>query len=422
MSTSVISTRATDTTGIGEVVRLGDAQVLLEGHLDVDESRGIRPLRLPRSTWAQFPPNGEILRAITANASGVRLRFTTAATRLSLTLRCTQLYFAELAGPVNDVVVEVDGRPVHTARAPITDLRRLSWTGDAAADEPVTEPATLEIALGDTGGTGDSGGAATEKAVTVWLPQGMIVDLLDLRADAPVTAAEPSRAPVWIHHGSSISHCVETPSPTGVWPVIAARASDLSLINLGFGGQCMLDPFVADTIAATPADVITLKVGINIVGARSFDQRTFTPAVHGFLDRVRAGHPDTPIVLASSILWPGSEDTPGPSDVEFFDDGHVRCYAAGEAADVARGALNMTESRRQLAEVVRVRAASGERIAYLDGLSLYGPDDQARYTLPDSLHPDTELYAEIAARFAAAVFGAGGLVPRTGLAPRTRLG
>jgi len=397
-------------TGIGEIVRLGGAEVLLEGHLDIDDSRGIRPLRLPRSTWAHFPPNGEILRAITANGSGVRLRFTTAATHLSLTLRCTQLYFAELAGPVNDVAVEVDGRPVHTVRAPITDLRRLTWIGDAAADEPVTEPATLEVELGRAGSTG-----STEKAVTVWLPQGMIVDLLDLSADAPVTPAAPSRAPVWIHHGSSISHCVETPSPTGVWPVIAARTSDLSLINLGFGGQCMLDPFVADTIAATPADVISLKVGINIVGARSFDQRTFTPAVHGFLDRVRRGHPDTPIVLASSILWPGSEDTPGPSDVEFFDDGHVRCYAAGDAADVARGALTMTASRRQLAEVVRVRAASGEPISYLDGLSLFGPDDQARYTLPDSLHPDAELYAEIAARFASAVFGTDGLVPRTQL-------
>ena len=394
--------------GIGEVVRLGDAEVLLEGHLDVDDSRGIRPLRLPRRTWAHFPPNGEILRAITANASGVRVRFTTAATTLSLTMRCTQLHFADLAGPVNDVVVEVEGEPVHVVRAPVTDIRRLSWIGDAATDEPASEPATLEIALGGAGGPGP-------RTVTVWLPQGMIVDLLDLRADAPVVAAEPSPAPVWIHHGSSISHCVETPSPTGVWPVIAARTSDLSLINLGFGGQCMLDPFVADTIAATPADVITLKVGINIVGARSFDQRTFTPAVHGFLDRVRAGHPDTPIVLASSILWPGSEDTPGPSDVEFFDDGHVRCYAAGDADDVARGALTMTESRRQLAEVVRVRAASGERIAYLDGLSLYGADDQERYTLPDSLHPDTELYAEIAARFSAAVFGADGLVPRAGL-------
>lgn len=386
----------------GEIVRIGDESVLLEGHLDVDDTDGIRALRLPRSAWAHFPPNGEILRAITANASGVRIRFTTTATRLSLTLRCTQLFFDELAGPVNDLVVEVDGLPIHTVRAPVTDIRRLTWTGDSATSSAVTAPATLDFALD----------GARAQAVTVWLPQGMIVDLLDLTADAPMVAAEPSDAPVWIHHGSSISHCVESPSPTGTWPVIAARASDLSLINLGFGGQCMLDPFVADAIAATPAAVISLKIGVNIVGARSFDQRSFTPAVHGFLDRVRAGHPETPIVLASSILWPGSEDAPGPSDVEFLDDGRVRCYTAGDPADVARGALTMTESRRQLAEVARVRAASGERVVYLDGLQLFGPDDQERYVLPDSLHPDAELYAEIAARFSATVFGENGLVPR----------
>lgn len=393
-----------------EIVCIGDESVLLEGHLDLDDADGIRPLRLPRATWSHFPPHGEILRAITANASGVRMRFTTAATQLSLTLRCTQLFFDELAGPINDLVLEIDGLPVHAVRAPVTDVRRLTWTGDSVTSSTVTAPATLDFAL--------SGGDT--QAVTVWLPQGMIVDLMDLRADAPIVPAAPSDAPVWIHHGSSISHCVETPSPTGTWPVIAARASDLSLINLGFGGQCMLDPFVADAIAATPASVISLKVGVNIVGARSFDQRTFTPAMHGFLDRVRSGHPDTPIVLASSILWPGSEDAPGPSDVEFLDDGRVRCYTAGDAADVTRGALTMTESRRQLAEVVRVRAEAGERITYLDGLQLFGPDDQERYVLPDSLHPDAELYAEMGARFAGAVFGDNGLVPRRTLVTARR--
>lgn len=411
MSTPITSPR----TAVGEVITLGASQVLLEGHLDLDHTEledtdledtdGIRPLRLPRSAWTHFPPNGEILRAITANASGVRLRFVTSARGFDLTLRCTQLYFDDLAGPVNDLVVEVDGRSVHVVRPTVTDIRRLSWTGDAASTSAVAPAQTLAFTLD----------GAAEKAVTVWLPQGMIVDLLDLRAEAAITAAAPSTAPVWIHHGSSISHCVETPSPTGTWPVIAARLSDLSLINLGFGGQCMLDPFVADAIAATAADVISLKVGINIVGARALDQRTFTPMVHGFLDRIRVGHPDTPIVLASSILWPGSEGVPGPSDVEFLEAGRVRCYAAGDAGDIVRGALTMTESRRQLAEVVRVRAASGERISYLDGLSLYGPDDQARYTLPDSLHPDAELYAEIGRRFADAVFGEDGLVPRPGL-------
>lgn len=404
-ASSPAATPGTAPRAIGEVVDVAGTSVLLEGHLDIDDSAGIRPLRLPRDAWRHFPPNGETLGAIVSNASGVRLRVRTAATRLELGLRCTQLFFEQLPGPVNDIVVEVDGTAVGIVRAPVHDIRRVTFAGDRSETITQEEPSVVSFAGLPTG----------DKTVTIWLPQGMIVDLRSLSGDAPISAAEPSTAPVWIHHGSSISHCVETPSPTGVWPVVAARAAGLSLVNLGFGGHCMLDPFVADAIAATPADVISLKVGVNIVGARAMDQRTFVPAVHGFLDRVRAGHPDTPIVLASSILWPGSENVPGPADVEFLEGGRVRCHTAGERGDVAKGALTMVESRRHLELVVRERAAAGERIFFLDGLELYGPGDVPRFTLPDSLHPDTELYAEIGARFAARVFGPAGPVPRATL-------
>lgn len=390
---------------IGEVVDLAGTSVLLEGHLDIDDTRGIRPLRLPRAAWRHFPPNGETLGAIVSNASGVRLRFTTAATRLELGIRCTQLFFEELPGPINDLVAEVDGAAVAVVRAPVHEIRRVTMSGDASETRPQQEPEVIVLDALPRG----------EKTVSLWLPQGMIVDLLSLRGDAPIRAAEPSAEPVWIHHGSSISHCVETPAPTGIWPAVAARTAGLSLLNLGFGGHCMLDPFVADAIAAVPADVISLKVGVNIVGARSMDQRTFVPAVHGFLDRVRAGHPDTPIVIASSILWPDNEDVPGPADVEFLEGGRVRCHTAGDPRDVARGALTMAESRRHLRLVVAERAAAGENISYLDGFDLYGPADLDRFTLPDNLHPDTALYAEIGARFADRVFGAAGLVPRATL-------
>lgn len=390
---------------IGEVVDLGGTEALLEGHLDLDRAHGVRPLRLPRSAWAHFPPLGATLGAIVSNASGVRLRVQTEATRLSLRARFTRLFFGDVPGPVNDVVLEVDGQTVGVHLAPVHEVRRLTMAGDLLGTDPIADVEALQF---DGLPTGD-------KTVTLWLPQGMIVDLLELGGDAPITAAAPSAAPVWIHHGSSISHCVETPSPTAIWPVIAARTADLSLINLGYGGHCMLDPFVADAIAQTPADVISIKVGVNIVGARSMDQRTFVPALHGFLDRIRIGHPETPIVVSSSILWPDSEDIPGPAGVDFLDQGRVRCHTDGDPDDVAKGALTMVESRRQVEIVVRQRAEAGERISYLDGLTLYGPADQARYTLPDNLHPDTELYAEIGARFAEQVFGENGLVPRSTL-------
>lgn len=415
MSNGVLEGSRTDD---GEVVELPGGVVRIRGHLDLIDQRlsdgtvAVRPVRLPRTARAHFPLKGEVLRAITENAAGVRLLFDTDAVGVRLHVRCTRLQFEDLPGPLNGFVAEVGGQDVAQVEAPVSAVLRLTFAGDRAEFTEIVPTSIVEL----------TGLPAGPKTVTVWLPQGMIVDLVDIDADAPVRAPSSLPAPVWIHHGSSISHCVETPYPTGAWPVRASREVDLDLIDLGFGGQCMLDPFVADAIAATPADVISLKVGVNIVGARSMDQRTFGPALHGFLDRIRRGHPDTPIVVASSILWPGSEDTPGPADVEFFDDGHVRCYTGGAPGDVAKGALTMTESRRIIAEAVRERARTGEQTFYLDGLSLYGPQDAARFVLPDSLHPDTALYAEMADRFVAAVFADGGLVPRSSLSPARSTG
>ncbi|WP_435080860.1 GDSL-type esterase/lipase family protein [Clavibacter michiganensis] len=397
----------------GEIVELDGGSVRVHGHLGLARvPGGVRPIRLPESAWRDFPPAGELMRAQVSTAAGVRIRFTTAADEVRLRVRCTRIHFDDLPGPRNTFVAEVGGADLPPVASPVDVVRRVSPSGDAAEETAVGDGEASVVVLAGLGR-----GPST---VTVWLPQGMLVDLVGIDAAAPVRAADPLGLPRWIHHGSSISHCVEAPDPTGAWPVVAAREAGLDIVGLGFGGQCMLDPFVADAIAAEPADVISLSVGINIVGARSMDQRTFVPALHGFLDRVRRGHPGTPIVLASSILWPGSEDVPGPPGVEFHDDGSVRCFAAGDPADVPRGALTLAESRRHVAHVARVRQEQGERIAHLDGLALYGPDDVARFALPDGLHPDAELYAEMGRRFVARVFADDGLVPRAGIGAGAR--
>lgn len=395
----------------GEVLTLPGGSVRIEGHLELVAAQGgVRPVRIPSRHWSKFPPAGEALRAIASAASGVRLRLETTGARLGLRVRCTHIRFGDAPGARNRFVVQIDGVTVATAEAPADHVLHVGIAGDETTATVHRDTSLVEFDSLPVG----------EKTVTVFLPQGVIIDLLDVDGDAQVSAAAETGQPVWIHHGSSISHCVEPELPTSVWPVVSAAITGLDVINLGFGGQCMLDPFVADSIAATPADVISIKVGVNIVGARSMDQRTFVPALHGFLDRVRRGHPDTPIVLASSILWPGSDEVPGPSDVEFLPGGGVRCYTAGDPADVAKGALTLANSRRHVEHVVTVRANAGENIAYLDGLALYGPADLPRHTLPDSLHPDAELYAEIGRRFAHFVFGEDGLVPRSTLGRSSR--
>lgn len=391
-------------TGCGEVVSLSSGSVRVEGHLGLASvPGGVRPVRIPMQWWSHFPPAGESLRAVASAASGVRLRLKTTGARLTLRVRCTGIQTGDLPAPRNRFVAQIDGLTVATAEAPVDQTLYVSITGEQATSVPSRDSSLIEFGPLPLG----------EKTVTVFLPQGMIVDLLDVVGDAPVLAAGSTGLPVWIHHGSSISHCVEAELPTSVWPVVSAAIAGLDVINLGFGGQCMLDPFVADSIAATPADVVSIKVGVNVVGARSMDQRTFVPALHGFLDRVRRGHPDTPIVLVSSILWPGSEQIPGPSAVEFLAEGGIRCHTNGAPADVAKGALTLADSRRHVEHVVDVRRNEGENIAYLDGLELYGPADFPHQPLPDSLHPDANLYAEIGRRFAHFVFGEEGLVPRS---------
>lgn len=383
------------------VVRLPSGSVTVAGHLELDiTSVGVRPLRVPRHRWHQFPPGAHSLWTVMSQASGVRVELATSATSLTLRAHFTRVDFGDLAGRVNDVGVDVDGVRFSTAAVTATGHVTVPLDGS-------------DVAVSDTGAVSNvavQGLPPGHKVVTLWLPQSMIVDLVDVIADAPVAPVDGT-SPRWIHHGSSISHCNEADDPRDVWPVVAASAAGLDLINLGFGGQCMLDPFVARAIAATRADVISIKVGINIVGARSMDQRTFVPALHGFLDIIREQQPDTPIILASSILWPGNEDRPGPSDIEFLEGGALRCFAYGDPADIAKGALTLAASRDHVRTVVEGRAAGGDDISYLDGRTLFGPNDVDEFPLPDGLHPDAALYREMGARFASAAFGNTGMVP-----------
>lgn len=164
----------------------------------------------------------------------------------------------------------------------------------------------------------------------------------------------------------------------------------------------MLDPYVARTIRDMPADLISLKTGINIVGLAAFRLRTFGPAVHGFLDTIRDGHPETPLLLMSPVSCPALEETPGPSTVG--PDGQLT--ALGDPADVVSGALSLTVVRAELARIVAARQAHDPHLHYLDGRELLGPDEVD--DLADGLHPTAAAYRRMGKRFAAHAFATDG--------------
>jgi hypothetical protein len=248
---------------------------------------------------------------------------------------------------------------------------------------------------------------ARDKDVEIWLPHTEITELITLRTDAPVEAATDHGRRVWLHHGSSISHGSNAAHPTAIWPALAASRGQVELVNLGFGGSALLDPFTARAMRDTPADLISLKVGINIVNGDVMRLRAFVPAVHGFLDTVREGHPTTPLLVVSPILCPVHEDTPGPLAPD-FDGGTVRFKATGDPAERAAGRLTLNVIRDALARIVAQRAADDAHLHYLDGRDLYGEQDYAEFPLPDEVHPDPAGHRRIGENFARLVFADGG--------------
>ncbi|MFF5566604.1 GDSL-type esterase/lipase family protein [Streptomyces sp. NPDC012623] len=374
-------------------------EAILRGALDLERTaHGILPHRLPAAARAQCADPQ--LAMAEAQPAGVRLAFRTRATAVELdTLPTKRVYSG--APPLPDGVYDllVDGRSA--GRSSVSGGNVL--TIDMAA-------ATAESTPGAPGTLRFSGLPEGVKDVEIWLPHNETTELLALRTDAPVEPVPDRGRRVWLHHGSSISHGSYAASPTTTWPALAASLGGVELINLGLAGSALLDPFTARTLRDTPADLISVKIGINLVNTDLMRLRAFGPAVHGFLDTVREGHPTTPLLVVSPILCPIHEDTPGPSapDLSALGAGRLSFRAMGDPAERASGKLTLGVIRDELARLVRERAAEDPNLHHLDGRELYGPADSAELPLPDRLHPDAATHRLMGERFAERAFTAGG--------------
>lgn len=380
-----------------QTIDLDGDQIEFVGAMELDHAaNGVGIRRLPAWTRSRIPD--PFMDAMVSACSGVRIVFETDAEIVEIEAEVTSFrYVGREPRPQVFQLVLDDDTPIDAAA---------NNTGYFVLDG--SDPTNIGFEGGGLSSMRFAGLGAADgpriRRCELWLPHSATIRIAELRVDdgATVGRAAPTGRRTWIHYGSSISHCIEADVPTGVWPAVAARLGGVELHSFGFAGQCMLDQFVARTIRDAPADVISLKLGINIVNGDTMRERTFVPAVHGFLDTVRDGHPDTPILIVSPILCPSAEDAPGPTIVQA--DGTFATVAGGEAIRV--GCLTLRRIRELLADIVASRAASDANLHYLDGLTLFGADDVG--DLPDLLHPNAAGYVRMGERFAAAAFALGG--------------
>ncbi|QQZ58662.1 GDSL family lipase [Paenibacillus sonchi] len=211
----------------------------------------------------------------------------------------------------------------------------------------------------------------------IWLPQNIGMTVTGLRIGSGAAGDPlPDRRPRWITYGSSITQCVAASSPSRAWPAIAAADCGWNVTNLGFSGNCHMEPMIGRLIRDLPADFISICVGVNIYGAGTLSPRMFKPLLIGLLETIRDRHKETPLLVISPIYGTVRETEPNPLGFTL---------------------PMMREDIRQTVELLRER---GDRQLYdLDGLSWFGPEDEA--FLPDGLHPGAEGCELLGRRFRA---------------------
>lgn len=307
-----------------------------EGAISVEQGDGwLKPWRLPHEQRQFFPSPDDALFVRAEMASGVRLRFATDATSIQLCL-----------APMVDVPPACE-RDVFHFDATID--------GELVASAPV--PPRGETAAFD-------GLPESEKTIELWFPPESPVAVRELRINDGASCTVPSDPrPRWITYGSSLTHCVRSHSPARSWPAIVARRHGLNLTCLGFGGQCHLDAMIGRLIRDMPADLITLKLGINTISG-SLNARTYPIAATALVALIREKHAETPIGLVSPIGYPPHETTPNAVG-----------YTIGR-------------QRRDLEKVYHAFADAGdEHIHYTNGLEVFNLDLIAQYT-QDQCHPN----------------------------------
>lgn len=219
-----------------------DNRLRWEGAVSVEYGAGwVQPWRLPVRDLALYPH----LLDRAARPSSVRLRFATDAVDVAF------------------ITEPLDGR--HTL-----DL----YAGNKLLDQCLFKPGADRFVFSDL--------PPGWNVLELWLPPSCPFRLRAVvLSDGASLEEAPDTSPRWVTYGSSITQCAGAGSGATTWPAFVARTMGLHLTSFGFGGQCHMDPMMARLIRSQPADVISLKLGINICGQWSLNKRTFLPAALG---------------------------------------------------------------------------------------------------------------------------------------------
>jgi lysophospholipase L1-like esterase len=202
----------------------------------------------------------------------------------------------------------------------------------------------------------------------VYLPEGMRPEVLDVEAAGGSIEPGPSR-PRWVAYGDSVLEGWNASEPALAWPAIVAREHGLDVVNLGYAGAARGEIVSAEHVAEVPADVISITHGTNCWNRVPHSVGMFREGLEAFLDVVRQGHPETPVLVVSPVVRPDAETVPN------------------------RLGASLSDLRAVMEDVVAERIQAGdESLEIMPGRELITEDQ-----LDDGIHPNDDGHAALAA-------------------------
>lgn len=199
-----------------------------------------------------------------------------------------------------------------------------------------------------------------EREITLYLPLYKPVEVLGIGVDESAQIKHANSFAVAkpvVFYGTSITQGGCASRPAMSYQAILGRKLNIDFVNLGFSGNGLGEPELAQAVSDIDASCYVLDFGANHKTFADM-QKVYAP----FLDLIRAQHPKTPIVVMT-LLHTSREN---------------RIPSLGE---------DWRERRKFIEGIVRDRIKSGDKNLYLvDGAKLLGPtpDDG----LVDGGHPN----------------------------------
>ena len=159
-------------------------------------------------------------------------------------------------------------------------------------------------------------------------------------------------------YGDSITHGGCASRPGNNFPNHVSRWLNCDFINLGFSGNCMGEPEMADYIGSLDVSAVVLNLELRNPSIEEFRAKHYP-----FYARLRRHLPDTPILIMSRAGFP-----------------RLRKYKPGQRDFVQSNRIIMETCARAWAE-------GDENLYYLDGGGMFGDEDQDACTV-DHTHPN----------------------------------